>query len=106
MTALRITSLVVATVLGGAALTVSPTLNGLGAQAVPPAVLAAEALAEDIQADLDTGAWQPARVKLGQLQANRAPLRAAAAGRDLVGYETALDSLTARVRRLDRLASL
>lgn len=68
--------------------------------ALPPVVVAAEGLAEDIQADLDTLGWSAARAKLAQLQASRSALRASAR------YEAALDSLATQMGRRDRLAAL
>ena len=106
MRSLQIALIILAPALAGTALAAAVRIDGVSAQAVPPAVLAAEALAEDIQADLDTSGWQAARAKVVQLQANRAALRAAASGSRLASYETALDSLTAQVRRHDRPASL
>ena len=106
MTRLHIAFLILAPALAGTALAAAARIDGIQAGAVPPAVVAAEGLAEDIQADLDTGAWQAAGAKLAQLQVNRPALQAAAPGPEFAGYETALDSLVARVRRRDRPAAL
>jgi hypothetical protein len=69
------------------------------AAAVHPAVVAAEALAEDIQADLDTLGWGAARAKLAQLRNQSTAIRVA-------GYEATLDSLAAAITRRDRLTAL
>ena len=106
MRRLQIALIILAPALGGTALAAAARIDGVSVQAVPPAVLTAEALAEDIQADLDTSGWQAARAKVVQLQANRVALRVAASGSRFASYETALDSLTAQVQRHDRPAAL
>lgn len=110
MTARRIASLLAAFALTAAACTGRrgqrpPASHG----AVPPVVVAAEGLAEDIQADLDTLGWMAARTKLAQLQASRSALRTAVLAdraANVASYEAALDSLTTQISRRDRLASL
>jgi hypothetical protein len=81
--------------------------------ALPPVVVAAEGLSEDIQTDLDTLGWTAASTRLAQLQASRSALRTAvlpdsgtANAASVARYETALDSLTVQIGRRDRLASL
>lgn len=76
---------------------------------LPPVVVAAEGLAEDIQADLDTSRWTPARAKLAQIHASDSALRAAVpptSAPTLARYEAARDSLAAQLGRRDRLAAL
>lgn len=73
---------------------------------VPPAVVAAEGLAEDIQADLTARNWPMARTKLADLQTNRPKLHAVLPAQESAGYEVALDSLISQVGRQDRPASL
>jgi len=73
---------------------------------VPPAVTIAEGLAEDIQADLETRNWTMAQTRVAELQKNRLRLRVLLPAPKIAGYEVAFDSLTAQLKRQDRLASL
>jgi hypothetical protein len=106
MTRLHIAFLILAPALAATALAGTARIDGVQAGAVPRVVAAAEGLAEDIQADLDTLGWQAARAKLAELQLNRTLLRAAVPALKAVRYETALDSLTAQIARHDRAAAL
>jgi hypothetical protein len=85
---------------------VAGRLNAPRVDVVPPAVTIAEGLAEDIQADLETRNWTMARTRVAQLQKNRLRLRVLLPAPKIAGYEVAFDSLTAQLKRQDRLASL
>jgi hypothetical protein len=106
MTRFGIPSLFLAPVLAVAALSATARFDGPQAGAVPPAVVVAEGLAEDVQADLDARNWAMARTRVAELQTNRAELRVALPAAKTTGYEAALDSLIAQVGRQARSASL
>jgi hypothetical protein len=106
MATLRITSLILAPALAAIALAATTRVDSFQGGAVPPAVLTAEGLAEDVQTDLDTSGWQSARAKVAQLQTNRPALRNAVGSGNVVTYEAALDSLIVQTGRRDRPASL
>jgi hypothetical protein len=85
---------------------VASHLNAPRVDVVPPAVTIAEGLAEDIQADLETRNWTMAQTRVAELQKNRLRLRVLLPAPKIAGYEVAFDSLTAQLKRQDRLASL
>jgi hypothetical protein len=101
--AMRMTTTRIAPLLAALALTAAACTGNRKTEtnhsAVPPAVVAAEGLAEDMQADLDTLGWGAAGAKLARLRDESTAMR-------MAGYETTLDSLAAGITRRDRLAAL
>jgi len=85
---------------------VAGRLNAPRVDVVPPAVTIAEGLAEDIQADLETRNCTMAQTRVAELQKNRLRLRVLLPAPKIAAYEVAFDSLTAQLKRQDRLASL
>jgi len=96
----------IAVALSAIALAATSNVDGPQARAAPAALVRAEGLAEDIQADLEAGNWTMARTRTAELQTNRPALRAVLRPRKLAGYEAAADSLSAMLSREDRPAAL
>jgi len=106
MRASHIAVLVIAVALSAVALAATSNVDGPQTRPVPTALVAAEGLAEDIQADLEAGNWTLARTKVADLETHRSALRALLRPGKIAGYEVALDSLISQLRRQDRPASL
>jgi hypothetical protein len=87
-----------------------------GPGTLPPTLEAADGLAEDVQADIDTLGWAAAGAKVAKLRQSEASVEqvvtadsaenAATGQQELATYRRAVDSLGARIERRDRLAAL
>jgi len=97
---------ILAAALAGIALAATASVDGPQTGAPPRALVVAEGLAEDIQADLDARNWTMARTRLAELQKNRVALQRVLPAGEIAGYGVSLDSLISQLGRQERPAAL
>jgi len=102
----RIGVVILATAVAAIALAATASVDGPQTGAPPRALVVAEGLAEDIQADLDARNWTMARTRLAELQKNHVALQRVLPAGEIAGYGVSLDSLISQLGRQERPAAL